>query len=452
MRVLIFTNAYKPVISGVVTSISLFRQELIHMGHDVYIIAPEYEDYHDEELYIFRFPALDVSDQAGLSLVIPSRLTMYPTVRGLKPDLIHSQHPIWMGDIAANFAQDMDLPLVFTFHSRYDIYAKKYAPAVSKLAGMVTDEIIKRYLDKCTHVIAPTGGIRDFILREYALEAPVSVAPTPVDLSQYQDLEPQRIRKGLGLTNAEVLLYIGRLSEEKDIEFLLEVLALIADERPRAHLVLVGKGPEEQPLKRLAQKLGLAQQVIFVGATPHEAVPHYAAMADLFVFPSQADTQGLVLIEAMAAGTPVVAVEALGSADVLAEGGGVLVPPVEEAFARAVVTLLSDDDRRHQFGEQALRSAQRYTAPTSAARLQSIYEAAISAGPRCTRKNLSETWREIGDQFRTFSEDVSAIFRTSAGVEGAKRQWPDVRSRLLTLIDEMDLALLAELEKKRLER
>ncbi len=452
MRVLIFTNAYKPAISGVVTSISLFRRELIRMGHDVYIIAPEYEDYQDEEPYIFRFPALDVSDQVDLSLVIPSRMTMYPTVRGLKPDLIHSQHPIWMGDIAANFAQDMNLPLVFTFHSRYDMYVKKYAPAVSKIAGLITDEFVKRYLGKCAHVIAPTRGIRDLILQEYDADAPVSVAPTPVDLNQYQNLEPERIRKELGLLDAEVLLYVGRLSEEKALDFLLEAFALVAGERPRAQLVLVGRGPGEQPLRRLAQKLGLAQRIIFVGAIPHEEVPHYAAMADLFVFPSQADTQGLGLVEAMAAGTPVVAVEALGPADVLAEGGGVLVPPLEEVFARTVVALLSDERRLHELGEQGLREAQRYAVPVAAARLQSIYETAITSGPRCVKKNVAEIWSEIGVQFRIFSEDVSAVFRGSEKAQTAQRRWPDVRSRLLALIDEMDLALLAEVEKKRTGR
>ena len=155
MRILIFSNAYKPSVSGVVTSITLFRQGLTKAGHEVSIIVPEYEDYQDKEPQVFRFPALDLPDRVDLSLVIPLKTTMVPTVRGIKPAVIHSQHPVVMGGLAATFARDMNRPLVFTFHSRYDVYAQKYVPMAPELAGMVTEEIIKRYLEKCSHVVAP---------------------------------------------------------------------------------------------------------------------------------------------------------------------------------------------------------------------------------------------------------------------------------------------------------
>lgn len=384
MRILVFSNAYKPSVSGVVTSISLFRQGLIKAGHDVCIIAPEYKDYHDEEPYIFRFPALDLPEELDMSLLIPFKIAMTPTVRGVKPDVIHSQHPVVMGWLATTFARDLNLPLVFTFHTRYDVYAQKYVPIVPDLAGLVTEEIIKHYLEKCTHIVAPTPSIRDFILREYEPDVPVTVVPTPVDLDQYHGLAPQRVRATLGLEHAELLLYVGRLAEEKDIDFLLRAFARIAAERPQATLVLAGKGPREHSLQSMVQKLGLGQRVIFAGVIPHSEVPHYAAAADLFVFPSRAETQGLVLIEAMAAGTPVVAVEALGSADVLAEGGGLLVPAQQDAFASAMTTLLADEPRRRALGEQATRAVQRYTVPAATAGLAAVYETAIDTGPRPT--------------------------------------------------------------------
>jgi 1,2-diacylglycerol 3-alpha-glucosyltransferase len=384
MRILVFSNAYKPSVSGVVTSISLFRQGLIDAGHDVCIIAPEYKDYQDEEPYVFRFPALDLSEELDISLLIPFKIAMTPTVRGVKPGVIHSQHPVVMGWLATTFARDLNLPLVFTFHTRYDVYAQKYVPIVPDLAGLVTEEIIKRYLEKCTHIVAPTPSIRDFILREYETDVPVTVVPTPVDLSQYHRLEPQRVRAALGLEDAELLLYVGRLAEEKNVDFLLRAFARIAAERPQATLVLVGKGPRDHSLQNLAQKLGLGERVIFAGAVPHSEVPHYAAAADLFVFPSQSETQGLVLIEAMAAGTPVVAVEALSSVDVLAEGGGLLVPAQEDAFTSAVAALLADEPRRRAIGEQAARAVKRYTIPAATAGLAAVYETAIATGPRLT--------------------------------------------------------------------
>jgi len=110
MRILVFSNAYKPSVSGVVTSISLFRQGLIKAGHDVYIIAPEHKDYQDEEPYVFRFPALDLPEELDMSLLIPFKIAMTPTVRGVKPDVIHSQHPVVMGWLATTFARDLNLP------------------------------------------------------------------------------------------------------------------------------------------------------------------------------------------------------------------------------------------------------------------------------------------------------------------------------------------------------
>ncbi len=382
MRVVIFSNTYKPVVSGVVTSIALFRRGLIEAGHDVHIIAPEYEDYEGEEPYVFRFPALSLPERLDLSVVIPFKTTMAHTVRGIKPTLIHSQHPFVMGDLAAVFARDLNLPLVFTLHSRYDEYAQRYIPIAPELASIVTEEIVRRYLEKCAHVVAPTPSTRDSILRVLATDVPVTVVPTPVDLSLYHDLDPQRVRAALGLENAELLLYVGRLAEEKNLDFLLRAFARIVTARPQARLLLVGKGPRERRLRRMAQKLDLGEQVIFTGAIPHDEVPHYAAAADLFVFSSVAETQGLVLIEAMAAGTPVVAVETPGPMDVLAQGGGLLVPGREDGFAEGVLGLLADEPRRRALGEQAARAARRYDILAATARLLTVYETAIAAGPR----------------------------------------------------------------------
>ena len=386
MRILVFSNAYKPTVSGVVTSIALFRQGLLEAGHEVSIVAPEYKDYQDQDPYIFRFPALDLRDQVDLSLVLPFRPQMVPVVRGVKPALIHSQHPVWMGRLAADFARDYHLPLVFTFHTRYDEYAKKYVPIAPELASIVTEEIVGHYLGNCAHVVAPTPTIRDLILREYGTDVPVSVVPTPVDLSQYRNLAPRRVRADLGLEEAELLLYVGRLVEEKNLDFLLRAFARIVARRPQARLLLVGKGPHERNLRRLTEKLDLGERTIFTGSIPHSEVPHYAAAADLFVFPSLTETQGLVLIEAMAARTPVVALEAPGSVDVLAGGGGLLVPDQEDAFAEAVLGLLGsgNEARLRALQEQAAEAVQRYDVPAATARLIAVYREAITAGSRPT--------------------------------------------------------------------
>ncbi len=389
MRVSIFTNIYKPMVGGVVTSICAFRQGLLEAGHEVHVIAPEastsaHEGFVDEEPYVFRLPAFDVPGDSDLALAVPFKAPLSVAVRGLKPDLIHSQTPILMGDLAAKFAQDLNIPLVLTVHSRYHEYIRQYLPLAADLAGRLVEEVVGRYLERCSHVIAPTAGVRDLLMNKYKADVPITVVPTPVDLSQYDNVNPQPIRDALGLDNEaevaeaiKVLLYIGRLAKEKGLTFLLHAFARIVSERDHVRLLLVGEGTERESLQQMADALGIGAHVIFTGKVPHREIPHYAAAADIFVFSSFTETQGLVLVEAMAAGTPVVAVEAPGPRDVLAHGGGVLVPREEEAFADAVLTLLAAPDRLQVLGEQARRAAYPYAVDTAIERLLSVYEAAI---------------------------------------------------------------------------
>jgi glycosyltransferase involved in cell wall biosynthesis len=204
------------------------------------------------------------------------------------------------------------------------------------------------------------------------------VVPTPVDLSAYNNLQAAEVRKTLGVENAELLLFIGRFAPEKNLGFLLRAFAQIAAARPLAKLVLVGKGSEEDKLRKTVHQLHLTDRVIFVGPVAHDDVPHYAAAADLFVFSSTMETQGLVLVEAMAAGTPVVAVKTPGPADVLAEGGGILVPQQEAAFVEAVISLLADQDRYQAMSTQAKEAAERYSITATTEQLVAVYHSCLS--------------------------------------------------------------------------
>jgi 1,2-diacylglycerol 3-alpha-glucosyltransferase len=386
MRIAFFTNAYKPTISGVVTSISLFRKGLLETGNELSIIAPEYAGYKDSEPYIFRFPSLDFFHQVDMSLAIPYRRPLEPTVYGIKPDVIHSHHPFIMGNMASSFAKELNIPLIFTFHTLYEEYAQKYVPIAPELAGLVIDEVVERHLMHCNHIIAPTAAIRDLIQNKYLVTAPISIVPTPVDLSRYNDLQPHHIRQMLGLEEAEILLYVGRLSEEKNLMFLIKAFALICAQRPNAYLMMIGKGVDEQILRHLVKKMGLEERVLFTGPVAHEEIPHYAAAADLFLFTSKTDTQGVVLVEAMAAGTPVVAIDASSSRDILSQGGGLLVPEDKTLFASEVIKLLDNQERIESLGREAWQVAQSYNIQAATERLIDVYERAVAAIPSFSMK------------------------------------------------------------------
>ncbi len=379
MRVAVFSNAYLPTISGVVNSIRLFRKGLIEAGHEVHIFAPESEGYDDAEPYIFRFPALDLTDQLNVSIVVPIKNLIEPALVGVKPALIHSQHPVWMGDLAASFARALNIPLVFTFHTQYEKYAQQYSLIAPKLAGLITDEVIRRYLRHCAHVVVPTESIREMLVKSYGIEQGVTVVPTPVDLTKFRDLQPDKVRSNFGLKEVEVLLFVGRLAREKGLDMLLRAFTLIQERRPGVRLLLLGRGPYEEALKAEVSRLGFKDFVIFAGAVPHEEVPGYYAAADLFVFPSTTETQGLVIIEAMAAGLPIVAVRAPGAIDVLTEGCGVLTENTPEALAREVVDILGDSRRQRELSEHARQAVERYSIPGATARMLDAYETTLGS-------------------------------------------------------------------------
>jgi len=179
-----------------------------------------------------------------------------------------------------------------------------------------------------------------------------------------------------------VLLFVGRLASEKGLDMLIQAFAIIHKSRPNVRLLLLGKGPHEDVLRANLRKSKLGKFVIFAGAVPHEQVPDYYAAADLFVFPSKTETQGLVIIEAMAAGLPVVAVRAPGAVDILADGGVVLVEDTPARFSRSVIELLEDPSKRASLREEAQRAVRRFQIPAATGDLITAYEETVERWQR----------------------------------------------------------------------
>ena len=382
MRVAIFTNAYKPAISGVVTSISLFRQGLHAAGHQTHIFAPDYEDFGDDEPYVFRLPALDLSEQLNISIVLPLKSLVELTLRGIQPAIIHSQHPVWMGDLAATCARELSIPLVFTFHTQYEQYAQSYSPIAGKLAGRFTEERVRHYLQQCSHVIAPTESIRAMLDSKFGLTEQVTVVPTPVDLDRFRSARPGEVRARFGLEDREVLLYVGRIAREKGLDVLLRAFAEVHGRRPQTRLMLVGIGPYLEDAVHLRNELGLREVVTFTGAVPYAEIAPYYAAADLFVFSSTTETQGLVLLEALACGTPVVAVSAPGAADVLKDGGGHLTGASDGAFAQGILRVLEDEEEMSKLRREAPAVAECYSIDATTGRMIEVYEQTVRSRAR----------------------------------------------------------------------
>lgn len=376
MKVGIFVDSYKPIITGVVNTVDLMRRGLETLGHEVHIFAPGSPGYRDTEDRVYRFHSINLSTRVAAPLAIP----VSPSVLGLIPrlglDIIHTQHPFAVGQLGVYMARRLGLPTVYTFHTQYEQYAH-YVPLNQHLVKTLARWVVVSHAERCDTIICPAPSISK-LLRSYGIQRPIEILPNAVDLSAFDRVPPGDVRARLGIGPHErVAIYCGRLAREKNLPFMLHALRGVLQEVPDRRLVLVGEGTERDDLMGLARRLGLEDRVLFPGRIEYTDVPRYYAAADLFVMTSVTEVRPLALIEAMASGLPVVAVSAPGSTDTVTHGvDGLLTPDDPAAFADAVRHLLSDDGTRTEMGPRARGTAGTYSIIDTTRRLVGIYEQA----------------------------------------------------------------------------
>lgn len=383
MRVAIFTDSYRPYTSGVVRSIETFSEELLALGHQVYIFAPRYGQVQSREESIFRFYSVPSPTNPDYNIAIPISLRLKTTLKQLKVDIIHVHSPFMLGRLGARCARDLELPLVFTYHTLYDQYVH-YLPVARNLTRKITQKLSVQFCNRCDMVLVPTWVIGEYI-RGLGVQVPVTKLPTGIKVEDFQQGDPRWLRERYGIGAEEkVLLFVGRLGQEKNIDFLLRAYRQVLDGLPQApvRLVLVGGGPETGNLKLMARALGIGERTVFTGPLAGRDVVHCYAGADLFVFPSVTETQGLVIGEAKAAGVPVVAVDAFGVAEMVSHGeDGFLTTLNERSFADKILLLLNDDELLRRMAGVAQENARELSAKVLAGQLESVYRRLIEHRP-----------------------------------------------------------------------
>lgn len=377
MHIAHFTNTYHPVISGVVRSIDTFRQALTDLGHNVFIFAQNATDYDDKEPFIFRYPAIDLPMSHSFPLTIPISSFVDKVFPSLKPAVIHSHHPFLLGRAAATKSNDYQIPLVFTFHTRYREYSH-YVALNQQFVKDAIDYWLGDYMQKCHHIVVPSDSIKQMLADVYGVTKQVTTVPTGIDLRPYQAADPQTIRQQRGWGEDKVLISIGRLAEEKNWKVLLAAAGKTFKQHPQARLVIIGDGEQKDELIKMAQKMGIARQVEFTGKIPFDEVPLYLKAADLFCFASTTETQGLVTMEALAAGLPVVAVEASGTQDVVEnDQQGLLTENNGEALAAAINRVLDDEALFNRYKQATTDRAATFDMKRKAEDLIEVYHQAI---------------------------------------------------------------------------
>lgn len=373
MNIGFFTDSYRPYISGVVRSIDTFRKELTKMGHRVYIFAPNYPNCPKEE-GVYRFASLPSPTHPDFTLAIPFSLQLRRTLKKLDLQVIHTHSPFLLGKLGAKYAKRNNIPLVTTYHTLYEQYTTHYVPFARSISSKVVKKYTIDYCNECDLVVAPTNIIKDGIISG-GVKTPVEVIPTGVDLDEYSKGDPSLLRQQLGKgPDTHILLSVGRLGYEKNIDFLLRAFQKILSFKPNTHLVLAGGGPQQSEFQQLAKDLGIDRYVTFAGMLPRHKLVNAYLGADLFVFASVTETQGLVIGEAKAAGLPVVAVDANGVSEMVKHGeDGYLTPCREDLFSKSVLEILDNESLRRNMAVRALKNAQALSSYHSAMKLLAAY-------------------------------------------------------------------------------
>lgn len=395
MRIGIFTDSYKPYTSGVVTSITTFKEELTRLGHEVFIFAPNYPNYDNQEEGVFRFYSLPAPTNPDYTLAIPVLPGLNMLVKRLNLDIIHVHSPFTMGRVGLRYSRRYGIPIVFTYHTLYDQYVH-YLPVAQDLAKELVVKYSNDFCNHCHHIIVPTEEVAQ-ILTKYQIHTPMTVCPTGVPLHKLQEGRSDWLKANYPIPKEnKVLLFVGRLTKEKNLGFLINAFHLVKQRLPQTTLVLTAQGPLENELKRQAVSLGmeLDRDVVFTGAVPYDSLADVYHSVDLFVFSSMTETQGLVLIEAMAAGLPVVAVRAFGVQNMVDHMvNGMLTSEDLPEFSGAIITLLENPELYDQFRDKALEKAYSLSAENMARRLEEIYKSLLEIYvPRKRRKFDFGAW------------------------------------------------------------
>jgi len=378
LKILFISDVYFPRVNGVSTSIRTFVGQLKQLGHEVHLIAPDYGVATGDEAWIKRIPSRSIYfDPEDRLMKYGEALDRLLELRREKYDLIHIHTPFVAHYLGQKLAHLLDVPCVETYHTFFEDYLHHYLPWIPRrMARGIARFVSRRQCNGVDAIVAPSQPMLD-VLRQYGVKARAEVIPTGLQQQSFADADGDAFRRKFGIAaDRPLALYVGRVAFEKNIEFLLRMAVELREMQPDVLLVVAGEGPAEHSLHALSKSLNLQHNIRFIGYLDRntELNACYKA-ADVFVFSSKSETQGLVLIEAMAQGTPVVAIAELGTKSILIEGEGALIAVEDEVlFAERVNSLLTDKKAGNALGRKARAYVEaHWTARVQAERLVAFY-------------------------------------------------------------------------------
>jgi len=414
MNIWMMTNTFTPFVGGVARSVAVFARECRRAGHRVVIVAPVFENMPAEEQDVIRVPALQNFNGSDFSLALPVPGVLSSWLEACQPDIIHSHHPHLLGNTAVRIASRLGCPLVFTHHTMYEHYVHYVPTGAQRLREFVT-ALVTGYCNLCDCIIAPSASVAA-ILRQRGVRTWIEVVPTGVDLDRFAVGDGPAFRRAHRLPRkAFVAGYVGRLAPEKNLAFLAEAMRAYLARNRCGYFLVVGAGPSARAIRSVLAPEDLRRRVRLVGTRDgQDLVDAYHAM-DVFVFASCTETQGMVLTEAMAAGRPVVALDAPGVREVVHNGvnGRLLAGPDVEEFALAIEEIAgAPASRRRQLEDAARATAQEFSLERCGRELLRLYEHLLSRRPAGPKDE--SIWRHAMEEIKAEWE----LLKNMAGAVG----------------------------------
>ena len=383
MKIGLFTDTFYPEINGVATSCLNLERELTRRGHEVHVFAPKCKGWEENQRerihYLASAPLLVLKDR---NVAFPTPVTSWEAEK-LDFDVVHTNSEFIMGMFGRHVARSNGCALVHTYHTVWEDYTYYITHGLADdAARAVARKYSQWWCDRFDRVIVPTGKTLD-LLRQYGVEADIDVIPSGMDIARFAPerhdaLERTAKRNECGVQPGErVLLNIGRISKEKNLEQVMRVFPGLLASHPDVRLVIVGEGPMREHLAKMAEELGVAEHVTFTGPKPWEKIDQYYAIGDVFVSASHSETQGLTYVEAMASGLCVCAVNDPCLSGVIQDGvSGILTGDDDEALLAGLLRAFSDEGR--EIAAHAAKYAEPFGTEAFAARVEKCYETAIA--------------------------------------------------------------------------
>jgi glycosyltransferase involved in cell wall biosynthesis len=386
MKIIYGTDNYWPRISGMAVSIDALKDGLVKLGHEVYVFAPDYPNASELDkkagnASIFRFPSIKLFFLEEDRLVSPlAKRAVFAAIRSIRPDIIHVHTEFRMGVYSSQYAKKHNIPLIYTAHT----YWEEYVDYISFLPNFV----IKKFGANLRNlpfkydgfITVPSSAMKEVLL-SYSKKKPIRIIPTGISMKEFCGVT-QKNKWEIGkianididFENKSILLFVGRIGIEKNIDFLIEVVVKLKQTVPNVVFLIVGDGPHREVLQKKVKQKEADNYIFFTGYIQREKLKYLYTYADVFVFASKTEAQGLVIIESMKCGTPVVAIGEMGIKDVMGRNlGGFMVEDNVDEFCEKTLLLLKDKCIYQQKSREAVQYADEWTSETAALKMQNLY-------------------------------------------------------------------------------